>query len=43
LVKRGGIPGVDVVNLNPVNQISFKDMVKRVRRVTESQSGPVVN
>lgn len=43
LVKRGGIPGVDVVNSNPVNQISFKDMVKRVRRVTESQSGPVVN
>jgi hypothetical protein len=43
LVKRGGVPGVDVVNSNPVNQISFKDMVKRVRRVTESQSGPVVN
>jgi hypothetical protein len=43
LVKRGGIPGVDVVNSNPVNQISFKDMVKRVRRVTESQSGSVVN
>ncbi len=29
LVKRGGIPGVDVVNLNPTNRISFKDMVKR--------------
>jgi len=43
LVKRGGIPGVDVVNLNPANQISFIDMVKRVRRVTESPSGPVVN
>ena len=43
LVKRGGVPGVDVVNSNPVNQISFKDMVKRVRRVTESSSGPVVN
>ncbi len=43
LVKRGGIPGVDVVNSNPINQISFKDMVKRVRRVTESPSGPVVN
>jgi hypothetical protein len=43
LVRRGGVPGVDVVNLHPVNQISFKDMVKRVRRVTESQSGPVVN
>jgi hypothetical protein len=43
LVKRGGIPGVDVINLNPANQISFKDMVKRIRRVTESKSGPVVN
>ena len=43
LVKSGGVPGVDVINSNPANQISFKDMVKRVRRVTESQSGPVVN
>jgi hypothetical protein len=42
LVKRGGIPGVDVVNLNPVNRISFRDMVKRIRRVAESESGPVV-
>ncbi len=42
LVRRGGIPGVDVVNLNPANRISFKDMVKRIRRVTESESGPVV-
>jgi hypothetical protein len=42
LVKKGGIPGVDVVNLNPDNQISFRDMVKRIQRVTESKSGPVV-
>lgn len=42
LVKKGGVPGVDVVNLNPTNQISFKDMVKRVQRVSESESGPVV-
>ncbi|MFO7708942.1 MAG: hypothetical protein R6V84_12280 [Desulfobacterales bacterium] len=42
LVRKGGIPGVDVVNLNPNNQISFRDMVKRVQRVADSESGPVV-
>jgi hypothetical protein len=42
LVRKGGIPGVDVVNLNPENRISFKDMVKRIQRVTESGSGPVI-
>lgn len=42
LVRKGGLPGVDIVNLNPTNQISFKDMVKRVQRVSESESGPVV-
>jgi hypothetical protein len=42
LVKKGGIPGVDVINSNPANQISFKDMVKRIQRVTESKSDPVI-
>lgn len=42
LVKRSGISGVDVVNQNPDNRISFKDMVKRIKRVTEQGSGPVV-
>lgn len=42
LVKRSGISGVDVVNQNPDNRIRFKDMVKRIMRVTSSKSGPVV-
>ena len=43
LVKKGGLSGVDVVNLNPDNRISFKDMVKRIQRIQQSKSGPVVN
>ncbi|MBU2499588.1 MAG: hypothetical protein KKE57_11865 [Proteobacteria bacterium] len=42
IIKRGGFSGVNVVNQNPDNFISFKDMVKRIRRVTASKSGPVV-
>ncbi len=42
IVRKGGVPGVDVVNLNPANQISFKDMVKRVQRLAEPGAGPVV-
>jgi hypothetical protein len=42
LVKRGGFSGVNVVNQNPDNLIRFKDMVKRIHRVTSSKSGPVV-
>ena len=34
LVKRGGFSGVNVVNQNPDNRISFKDMVKRIKRIT---------
>lgn len=42
LVKRGGISGVNVVNQNPDNRVSFKDMVKRIKRVTAAKHGPVV-
>jgi hypothetical protein len=42
LVKRGRFSGINVVNRNPDNQVRFKDMVKRIKRVTESDSGPVV-
>ncbi|MFC1821261.1 hypothetical protein ACFL9T_01025 [Thermodesulfobacteriota bacterium] len=42
LVKRGGFSGVNIVNQNPDNRTSFKDMVKRIKRVTASESGPVV-
>jgi hypothetical protein len=42
LVKRGGFSGVNVVNQNPDNTISFKDMVKRIKRVTASRGEVVV-
>jgi hypothetical protein len=41
-VKRGGFSGVNVVNQNPKNTISFKDMVKRIKRVTSSRGEVVV-
>lgn len=44
LVKKGGFSGVDVIIGTPgSNTISFKDMVKRIKRVTASQEGPVVD
>jgi hypothetical protein len=42
IVKRGGFSGVNVVNQNPDNRISFKDMVKRVKRVATSGGEAVV-
>ena len=42
LVKRGGFSGVNIVNQSPDNRISFKDMVKRIKRVTAKGSGPVI-
>ena len=41
LVKRGSFPGVDVVNQNPDDRISFKDMVNRIKRISSKES-PVV-
>jgi len=41
LVKRGSFSGVDIVNQNPDNRISFKDMVKRIKRIG-FKGGPVV-
>lgn len=40
LVRKAGLTGVNIVNSNPDNLISFKDMVKRIKRVTGSE-GPV--
>jgi hypothetical protein len=40
LVRRGLLRGVDVVNQNPENVISFKDMSERVDRVWASQAEP---
>ncbi len=42
LVKRGFISGVNVINQNPDNSVSFKDMLKRLKRVGSSKTGPVV-
>jgi hypothetical protein len=42
LVRRGGLQGVDVINQSPDNRISFKDMVKRIKRITDSSGGPVI-
>lgn len=42
LIKKSGFSGVDVVNQNPDNRTSFKDMVKRIKRVTSSKGGPVI-
>jgi hypothetical protein len=42
LVKRGLLSGVNVVNQNPDNQVSFKDMIKRIKRIQTSKGGPVI-
>ncbi|MFO7600734.1 MAG: hypothetical protein R6X27_13130 [Candidatus Desulfacyla sp.] len=42
LVKRGLLSGVNVVNQNPDTRVSFKDMIKRIRRIKTSQDGPVI-
>jgi hypothetical protein len=36
IMKRGGFSGVSIVNHDPDNQVSFKDMMKRIKRI---QSG----
>jgi hypothetical protein len=42
LVKRGLFSGVNVINQNPDNRVSFKDMIKRIKRVTKSRNGPII-
>ena len=37
VVKRGFLTGVDVVNYNPDNQISFRDMQERISRIFNKQ------
>ncbi len=41
LVKRGAFSGVNIVNQNPDNHISFKDMVNRIKRIG-AKGGPIV-
>lgn len=44
MIKKGGFSGVDVIIGNPgSNTISFKDMVRRIKRVTESREDTVIN
>jgi hypothetical protein len=42
LVKRSGFSGVNVVNQDPDRRISFKDMVKRIKRVSASKGSSLV-
>ena len=42
LVKRGFFSGVDVINQNKDNRVGFKDMLKRIKRITNSKGGPIV-
>jgi hypothetical protein len=43
LIKKGGFSGVDVIiEGSGSNTISFKDMVRRIKRVTDSEEGPVI-
>jgi hypothetical protein len=37
LVRRAFLRGVDVINQNPQNVISFKDMQERIRRISQTQ------
>ena len=41
LIKRGSFSGVNVVNRNPDNRAGFKDMVKRIKRISQ-KGGPIV-
>jgi len=42
LVRRSALGGVDVINQSTDNRASFKDMIKRITRITEGSRGPVV-
>ena len=42
LIKRGSFSGVDIVNQNPDNRISFKDMMNRIKRIKPLNGAPVV-
>jgi len=43
LVKRSRFSGINVINQNPDNRISFKDMVKRIKRVGKRSAGSELN
>lgn len=37
LVRRAFLRGINVVNQNPQNMISFKDMQERVKRISRTE------
>ncbi len=37
IIKRGSLFGVNIVNQNPDNRISFKDMLKRIKRIAAAK------
>ncbi|MGD9972334.1 MAG: hypothetical protein AB7S77_04680 [Desulfatirhabdiaceae bacterium] len=41
LVKRRGFSGINIVNQNPDNRISFRDMLKRIQRISQ-KDGAVI-
>ena len=42
LVRKPAFSGINVVNSNPDNRISFSDMQERLKRVTGSEEGPKI-
>ncbi len=42
LMKGSLLAGVNIINQNPDNRIRFKDMVKRIKRVTSGDGKPVI-
>jgi len=38
LVERGAFGGVNVINMNPGGRIRFRDMVERLKRITETEN-----
>ncbi len=39
VVEKGGLVGVDVINRNPENSISFRDMIERLKRIRRENNG----
>ena len=42
LIKRGGLTGVNIVNSNPDNRISFNDMIRRIQRITKTSGDAII-
>jgi hypothetical protein len=40
-VSHAGFAGINVINMNPDNQIDFKDMMERIKRVAEKREAEV--